>query len=125
MPTIFLSPYKSEPLNDSSPVGCGKAFAQLQKALEQNSWPYDGGDDPSFFCRNQSGSALTWGVCRADVRAQLEPGDIVVFFSFSLENPLFIASLDALVLAQLRAARPQMRLDFDPMSASSGRKKAA
>lgn len=86
MPTIFLSPYKSEPLDGSSPVGCGKAFSQLQKAIKQSSWPYDGGDDPSFFCRNHSGNALTWGVCRADVRAQLDPGDIVVFFSFSPDS---------------------------------------
>jgi hypothetical protein len=42
-----------------------------------------------------------------------------------LENPLFIGSLDALVLAELHAARPQMRLDFSPSPDPSSRKKAA
>jgi len=45
-------------------------------------WPYDGGDDPSFYAMKTFGGQLSWGVCRQDVRNRLSPGDIVVFFSF-------------------------------------------
>jgi hypothetical protein len=51
--------------------------------LGKREWPYDSGDDPSFFCRRNLHGALTWGVCRADVRNQVNPGDVVVFFSFT------------------------------------------
>ena len=44
---------------------------------------YDWGDDPSFFSAKYMLSDVnraTWGVCRRDVRADLEKGDVVVFF---------------------------------------------
>lgn len=83
MPTIFLPPYKSELLDKAAGDGCGKAFAPLHEAIESQTWPYDNGDDPSFYCRKHKRGALTWGVCRADVRHQARPGDIVVFFAFT------------------------------------------
>jgi hypothetical protein len=42
----------------------------------------DWGDDPSFFAAGELLGDVrrsTWGVCRADVRASLSPGDFVVF----------------------------------------------
>jgi len=45
---------------------------------------YDKGHDPSLLSgakfRNQGG-VPTWGVCRADVRNAIRPGDLVVFFA--------------------------------------------
>ncbi|MBZ5694715.1 MAG: hypothetical protein LAN36_05075 [Acidobacteriia bacterium] len=45
-------------------------------------WPYDNGDDPSFYAMRKFRGQLSWGICRQDVRNRLRPGDIVVFFSF-------------------------------------------
>jgi hypothetical protein len=82
MPKVFLSPYTSN-FAASGEGDCAKSFAPLHAALENREWPYDYGDDPSFFCRRKLNSALTWGVCRADVRNQVQPGDVVVFFAFT------------------------------------------
>lgn len=44
---------------------------------------YDWGDDPAFFMAKKEFNDLafaTWGVCRRNVRAILNPGDIVIFF---------------------------------------------
>ena len=83
MSKIYLSPYTSTLLPDEQVSGCAKSFAPLHAALRKREWPYDYGDDPSFFCRRTLHGALTWGVCRADVRNQVNPGDVVVFFSFT------------------------------------------
>jgi hypothetical protein len=83
MSKIYLSPYTSTLLPDEQVSGCAKSFAPLHAALRKREWPYDYGDDPSFFCRRNLHGALTWGVCRADVRNQVNPGDVVVFFSFT------------------------------------------
>jgi len=83
MSKIYLSPYISTLLPDEQVSGCAKSFAPLHAALREREWPYDYGDDPSFFCRRNLHGALTWGVCRADVRSQVQSGDVVVFFSFT------------------------------------------
>ncbi len=83
MSKIYLSPYTSSLLADEQVSGCAKSFAPLHAALRKREWPYDYGDDPSFFCRHTLNQTLTWGVCRADVRNQVNPGDVVVFFSFT------------------------------------------
>jgi hypothetical protein len=47
-------------------------------------WPFDVGDDPAFRCSERyrgGGGALTWGVCRPDLRNAVLPGDTVVFFA--------------------------------------------
>jgi hypothetical protein len=47
-------------------------------------WPEDHGDDPSFGASREfaaRGGALSWGVCRQDVRNPLRLGDLVVFFA--------------------------------------------
>jgi hypothetical protein len=82
MQRIFLCPYMSS-LLATGDADCAKSFAPLHTALQNREWPYDLGDDPSFFCRLKQKGALTWGVCRADVRKQVQLGDVVVFFAFT------------------------------------------
>jgi hypothetical protein len=55
------------------------------KDVEYN-WPYDNGDDPSFYSMRSRGGRLTWGVCRPDIRNPINKGDIVVFFSFQKDK---------------------------------------
>jgi hypothetical protein len=42
---------------------------------------YDTGDDPAFFSAERLGGAVSWGVCRTDLRRKVNPGDVVVFFA--------------------------------------------
>jgi hypothetical protein len=65
---------------------CGKAYLPLSKALKLGNWPYDVGDDPSFFSQATLGSNLTWGVCRPQVRNRVSDGDIVIFVSVRQKN---------------------------------------
>lgn len=54
-------------------------------AMTTAGWPYDGGDDPSFFTwqrLRQGGGKLAWGVCRTDLRRLIQPADTVVFFAY-------------------------------------------
>jgi len=84
MTKVYLSPYTSPLLANNPPdSGVSESFAPLHAALSNREWPYDYGDDPTFFSRLKLNGALTWGVCRADVRSQVKPGDLVVFFSFT------------------------------------------
>ncbi len=77
---IYLVPYHSEPgLHLDGSKG---QFAVVEKAIVAREWPYDNGDDPSFYVVRKGGP-LTWGVCRQDVRNGIERGSIVVFFSFT------------------------------------------
>jgi len=73
----YLAKVAWQPEND-----VGRAYAE---AVKRQEWPYDGGDDPSFFCAQylpKRGGRLTWGICRPDVRNKLRPGDTVAFFGF-------------------------------------------
>lgn len=83
MPKVYLSPYNSTLTSNHIEGSCSNSCVRLHAALRRREWPYDYGDDPSFFCRLNLNGALTWGVCRADVRGQLKPGDVVVFFAFT------------------------------------------
>ncbi len=86
MAKVFLSPYTSFYPANAQSFDCPKSFEPLHVALRKGEWPYDYGDDPSFFCRHNLRGNLTWGVCRADVRSQVQPGDVVVFCSFTKVN---------------------------------------
>ena len=80
MTAIYLVPYHSQPglhLN-----GAAGQFAVVESAIVGGEWPYDNGDDPSFYVARQGGP-LTWGVCRQDLRNEIKIGSIVVFFSFT------------------------------------------
>lgn len=44
---------------------------------------YDWGDDPSFFSADHhqgTSGAAAWGVCRPNIRRNLHPGDVMMFF---------------------------------------------
>src|SRR2546427_3816607 len=66
--------------------GTSGQFRVVEEAIEQNDWPYDNGDDPSFYVARRGGP-LTWGVCRQDLRNAISIGSIVVFFSFTPLEP--------------------------------------
>jgi len=78
---VYFAPFHAT--SDGSPMSpCGSTIAAFKKAVKLQDWPYDNGDDPSFYAARKSGGQLSWGICRQDVRNRLRPGDIVVFFSF-------------------------------------------
>jgi hypothetical protein len=84
MTSIYLVPYHSETgrhLKNST-----GQFAVVENAIAAGEWPYDNGDDPSFYVARRGGT-LTWGVCRQNVRNAIKPGSIVVFVSFTPEGP--------------------------------------
>jgi len=57
-------------------------YLAVENAIRDGEWPYDNGDDPSFYVARRGGP-LTWGVCRQDVRNSIVKDSIVVFFSFT------------------------------------------
>lgn len=58
-----------------------QAFFAAREKTGDKAFPFDGADDPSFFCAQHLERPVTWGVCRTDVRNQVKPGDWVAFFS--------------------------------------------
>jgi hypothetical protein len=78
---IYFAPFHATS-DDSSMSPCGLTIAAFKKAVKRQNWPYDNGDDPSFYAVRKFGGQLSWGICRQDVRNRLRCGDIVVFFSF-------------------------------------------
>ena len=79
--TIYLAPYHSS-FEGYGKGACSAEFLPLSMALECGEWPYDTGDDPSFFSQRYFRGQLTWGICRQHIRNRIQTGDIVVFFSF-------------------------------------------
>lgn len=79
--TIYLAAFHSS-FRGYGAGDCRASYAPLSEALERVEWPYDTGDDPSFFSRRYFGGQLTWGICRQQIRTRIQPGDVVVFFSF-------------------------------------------
>jgi hypothetical protein len=80
MPTIYICAFHSQPGQDRK--GASGQFASIEEAIIKGVWPYDNGDDPSFYAARHGGP-LTWGVCRTDVRSSTHRGDIIVFISFT------------------------------------------
>ena len=80
MTSVYLIPYHSQPRHLNGAVG---HFALVEQAIVKGEWPYDNGDDPSFYVSRRRGP-LTWGVCRQDIRNSIKVGSIVVFFSFTM-----------------------------------------
>jgi hypothetical protein len=81
MTRIYFAPFHAA-MAESSASSCGSTVASFKKAVKLQNWPYDAGDDPSFYAKHKFGGQLTWGICRQDVRNQLSPDDVVVFFSY-------------------------------------------
>lgn len=77
--SIYLACFHSERQDLN---GCRAQFATVEQAIKEQEWPYDNGDDPSFYVARKGGR-LTWGVCRQDLRNSLPENSIVVFFSFT------------------------------------------
>lgn len=105
---IYLVPYHSEPglhLN-----GASGQFAVVEKAIAAGEWPYDNGDDPSFYVARKGGP-LTWGVCRQDVRNAMKPGSVVVFFSFTAQNRSVLYRLSAVATVADKLDRPAFYKD--------------
>lgn len=71
----YLAVFRS--LHRRDHAGCGAS----RNESDGESWPFDMGDDPSFFGARTVGASLTWGVCRQQARNRIRLGDIVVFFS--------------------------------------------
>jgi hypothetical protein len=113
MPRIFLAPYVSPLLDSGEDRGCSKPFSRLHDALLRREWPYDYGDDPSFFSQRQFNGGLTWGVCRADVRSQVQPGDVVVFFAFTKSKKYTQYRLCAVATVERKIAHSDIFLSRD------------
>jgi hypothetical protein len=79
--SVYLAPFHSR-FKGYEVEDCRSTYKALSEALDRNEWPYDTGDDPSFFSARYFGGQLTWGICRQQVRNAIEPADVVVFFSF-------------------------------------------
>lgn len=82
MTTIYLCAYHSEHERGILSQSGGQ-YRIVEEAIQRGEWPYDNGDDPSFYVARKVKGRLTWGVCRRDVRQSLAPNDIVVFFSYT------------------------------------------
>jgi hypothetical protein len=78
---IYFAPFHATTSHLSS-APCGSTIAAFKKNVKLLDWPYDSGDDPSFYAMRKFSGRLSWGICRQDVRNRLSPGDIVIFFSF-------------------------------------------
>lgn len=83
----YLCTYRQRPLRLRDLYetrDAGKGDSHIERFLsEYADGHYDWGDDPAFFAARHKLSDVrkaSWGVCRPDVRAVLEPGDVVVFF---------------------------------------------
>ena len=61
--------------------GSDRQYLIVERAIRDAEWPYDNGDDPSFYVARMGGT-LTGGVCREDLRNAIAKDSIVVFFSF-------------------------------------------
>lgn len=66
-------------------------------ACATSAFPYDIGDDPSFFASQYHTGPVTWGVCRPDARSLIKEDDCVAFFSAERDGPVtryrFVAGL--------------------------------
>lgn len=63
------------------PKEMGPTAEAFYSACASTDFPFDIGDDPSFFCSQHFGGPVTWGVCRPDARGLISPDDCVAFFS--------------------------------------------
>src|ERR1035437_5490017 len=80
MTDIYVACFHSQPGQDLR--GSSGQFEVVERAIKSDEWPYDNGDDPSFYQARRR-NPLTWGVCRQNVRNAVRRDDIVVFISFT------------------------------------------
>jgi hypothetical protein len=84
---VYLVPYHSY-YPDRRVYAASGRFASVEKAIASGEWPYDNGDDPSFFAARHDRGLLTWGVCRQDVRVKIREGSICVFVAFTKDGAI-------------------------------------
>jgi hypothetical protein len=112
--SIYLVCFHSE---KPKHLECAKRqFRTVETAIQTDEWPYDNGDDPSFYVARKKGGRLTWGICRQDLRNAIHEGSIVVFFSFSsLEDDKVLYRLCAVATVEgkvdHRSAHSDLRLE--------------
>lgn len=88
MPALYVAVYLV-PIDRRPPPRPGATAAAFYELTRASDFPYDVGDDPSFFASSYNHGPVTWGVCRPHVRCDLKVGDWVAFFSAerSRESP--------------------------------------
>ena len=89
---IYVACFHSQPGQDLRRAS--GQFEIIEKAILSGEWPYDNGDDPSFY-QARRGNPLTWGVCRQNVRNAIQTQDIVAFVSFTRASEQIIYRLCA------------------------------
>src|SRR5260370_22956095 len=80
MPDLYVAAYLARGERRRSAHPSRTAIAVYNGALAGR-FPYDCGDDPAFCAANYHKGPVTWGVCRADVRNAISPGDWIAFLS--------------------------------------------
>lgn len=80
MPTLYVAVYLV-PIDRRPPPQRGATAAAFYELARASDFPYDVGDDPSFFASSYNHGPVTWGICRPDVRCDIKVGDWVAFFS--------------------------------------------
>lgn len=81
MGTVYVAVYLAAAVDDLTEPVTATAITQAFMQAVGEEWPFDVGDDPSFFCARAFGAPITWGICRRDLRNLLEPDDVVVFIA--------------------------------------------
>ena len=81
MPNIYICCYHSERGRHLN-AGAQGNFLDVEQAIADQVWPYDNGDDPSFYIASRHDTPLTWGVCRGNVRRSIQPRNVVAFLAF-------------------------------------------
>jgi hypothetical protein len=99
MPSLYVAVYLARPpVRRLTKCASETATAFCAAALTSD-FPYDAGDDPAFFSARRHNNPITWGVCRTDIRCDIEKDDAIVFFAAQtdqLNNVLcyrFVAAL--------------------------------
>lgn len=80
MTAVYLVAFHS--VQHESLDGASGQYRVVEQTIRNGEWPYDNGDDPSFYVARR-GDSLTWGVCRQDLRNAILKDSIVVFFAFT------------------------------------------
>ncbi len=111
--SIYLAPYHS---NAGAYLrGSTGRFRIVEEAIATGGWPYDNGDDPSFYAARHDG-LLTWGVCRQDVRNAVKRESVVVFFSYTQRGHKVLYRMSAVATVSCTLDRRKVFADsrFDP-----------
>ena len=111
--SIYFAPYHS---NAGAYLrGSTGRFRIVEEAIATGEWPYDNGDDPSFYAARHDG-LLTWGVCRQDVRNAVKRESVVVFFSYTQRGHKVLYRMSAVATVSCTLDRRKLFADsrFDP-----------